>query len=151
MSGANPLSRFHDRTPQSAHRERGFTLVEVMISLAIFAFGILAVSRMQLLGLRGHGYNESYGSASHLTMEMFETLNNYARTPANFVNGVFQVPQAAVAAWQQEVSNVLGTGASGAVGVAQLNPLTQLNQVTVSVGWGNGQSLALTTYLAGQL
>ena len=147
MSGANRRAR----TYGEGRGERGFTLIEVMISLAIFAFGILAVSRMQLLGLRGHSYNESYGSASHLTMEMFETLNNYARTPANFVNGVFQVPQAAVATWQQEVTTVLGSGASGTVGAAQFDPLTQMNQVTVSVGWNGGQSVALTTYLAGQL
>jgi len=134
-----------------ARGEHGFTLIEVMISLAIFAFGILAVSRMQLLGLRGHSYNESYGSASHLAMEMFETLNNYARTPANFVNGVFQVPQAAVATWQQEVTTVLGSGASGTVGVAQLDPVTQMNQVTVSVAWSGGPSVGLTTYIAGQL
>jgi len=130
--------------------EHGFTLIEVMISVAIFAFGLLAVSRMQLLGLRGHAYNESYGAASHLTMEMFETLNNYARTPANFVSGAFQVPQPAVAAWQQEVTQVLGSGATGTVGAVQFDPLTQMNTITVSVGWGSGQSVSLTTYLAGQ-
>lgn len=151
MSGANPLSRLVNTARQKARHERGFTLIEVMISLAIFAFGILAVSRMQMLGLRGHSYNESYGAASHFTVKMFETLNNYARTPTNFVNGVFQLPQAAVATWQQEVSTALGAGANPTVGAVQFDPLTQMNKVTVSVGWSGGHTVALTTYLAGQL
>ncbi len=151
MSGANALSQSVGPVRRRARGERGFTLIEVMISVAIFAFGILAVSRMQMLGLRGHSYNESYGTASHFAMEMFETLNNYARTPANFVNGVFQLPQAAVATWQQAVSTALGPSANPTVGAVQFDPLTQMNKVTVSVGWSGGHTVALTTYLAGQL
>lgn len=151
MSGADPRTRLDPTAWGSGHGEHGFTLIEVMISLGIFAFGLLAVSRMQLLGLRGHHYNESYNTASHLTLEMFETLNNYARTPANFVNGVYQVPQAAVGAWQQEVGQLLGGGASATVGAVQFDPLRQMNTITVAVGWGSGQSVSLTTYLAGQL
>lgn len=41
--------------PSAASTDEGFTLIEVMVALVIFAFGILAVLGMQVTAIRG-GY-----------------------------------------------------------------------------------------------
>ena len=46
---------------QQRHNDAGFTLIEVLMALAIFSFGILAISLMQLQAIRGNSI------ANHLT------------------------------------------------------------------------------------
>jgi prepilin-type N-terminal cleavage/methylation domain-containing protein len=128
-------------------REYGFTLIEVMISLSIFAIGILGISSMQLMGLRGNVYTDQYSTATRLGMEMFERVNNYALNPLNFNNGAFVLPGIALAGWQDEIATELGGDASGTTDIAY-NAATRLNTVTVAVQWTGDHQVTFSSRIA---
>jgi type IV pilus modification protein PilV len=54
--------------------EAGFTLIEVMVSLVIFAFGILAVLGMQVTAIRGGHQSQNLSEAASAGANMIETL-----------------------------------------------------------------------------
>jgi len=64
----------------AAHREKGFTLVEILIALTIFAIGILGVASMQVWGLRGNASAIRHSEAATLATDKIEELMavNYA-------------------------------------------------------------------------
>ncbi|HEX9593882.1 MAG TPA: prepilin-type N-terminal cleavage/methylation domain-containing protein [bacterium] len=128
-------------------RDAGFTMIEVMVSLAIFAIGMLGISSMQLMGLRANVYTDQYSTATRLAMEMLERVNNYALNSLNFDNGAFQLPGIALAGWQDKITAELGDDASGTTGIAY-DAVTRLNTVTVAVQWTGDHQVAFTSRIA---
>jgi prepilin-type N-terminal cleavage/methylation domain-containing protein len=68
-----PLKRAQDR-PAAGYG--GFTLVEVLISLAVIAFGCLAVSQMQISSMRGNSLANNMTIASVLVESEMERLKS---------------------------------------------------------------------------
>ena len=58
--------------------KRGFTLVEVMISMVILSVGLLAVLKMAYVYTQGNSYNLEMGKASSVAQDKMETLRSYA-------------------------------------------------------------------------
>lgn len=58
----------------SANKEKGFTLVEILISLTIFAIGILGIASMQAWGLRGNASAIRHSEAATLATDQIEQL-----------------------------------------------------------------------------
>ncbi len=54
--------------------QKGFTLVEVMIGMAIFVIGYLAVGSMQMLAIRGNTNARKITEAATLAADQLETL-----------------------------------------------------------------------------
>lgn len=54
--------------------QSGFSLIEVMIGIAIFSIGVLAVGGMQVSGIRGNTSARQYTEASTWGMDKIETL-----------------------------------------------------------------------------
>jgi type IV pilus assembly protein PilV len=128
-------------------RDAGFTMIEVMVSLAIFAIGMLGISGMQLMGLRSNVYTDQYSTATRLATEMLERVNNYALNPLNFDNGAFQLPGIALVGWQDKITAELGDDASGTTDIAY-SAVTRLNTVTVAVQWTGDHQVAFTSRIA---
>lgn len=55
-------------------REKGFTLVEVLIGLIILAIGILAIAGMQITSIRGTSFSNNLSQASVLAQNRLEFL-----------------------------------------------------------------------------
>jgi len=74
---------------KAAHKEKGFTLVEILIALTIFAIGILGVASMQIWGLRGNASAIWHSQAAtfaadrveRLMVDDYATLTAYADAP----------------------------------------------------------------------
>lgn len=62
------------RTYPSNIKEKGFTLIEVLIAIAILSFGILAVASMQSSALLGTGKSNSVTQANAVAMDRLERL-----------------------------------------------------------------------------
>ena len=59
---------------KSSYKERGFTLIEVLIALAIFSIGILGVGTMQIRSTTGNTSARIRTEASIWTQDRVETL-----------------------------------------------------------------------------
>jgi type IV pilus assembly protein PilV len=58
--------------------DQGFTLIEVLIAMGIFAIGILAVAQLQLMNVRNNTTGNITTMATMLAREQIETLKNEA-------------------------------------------------------------------------
>lgn len=54
--------------------QKGFTLVEVLIAVTVFAVGLLALGQTQLVSLHGNGFARSITEASSLAQSKLEEL-----------------------------------------------------------------------------
>jgi len=54
--------------------QKGFTLVELLIALVIFAVGILGVATMQTTSIKGNSKSRQIGEASNVAASRIETI-----------------------------------------------------------------------------
>ncbi|MGP8292048.1 type IV pilus modification PilV family protein [Halomonas sp. AOP43-A1-21] len=64
-------------------RERGFTLVEALIALALLAFGLMGVAAMQLTSLQSASTGYQYSAASLAAVDMQESAWGQLATTQN--------------------------------------------------------------------
>jgi len=55
-------------------QEQGFTILEVIVAISIFSFGLLAVATMQAASIRGNGYAIDLTDATARASDRLETL-----------------------------------------------------------------------------
>jgi len=116
--------RMTARTPMGARRAGGFTLIEVMVALAI-----LSVSLVVLLGLRNRdvqlrAYARDLTRATLLAREMAATVDADGTPEMGYVEGDFGPDQPGFS-WQRQVSPFM----SEFIG-------DRVREVRVSVIWG---------------
>ena len=57
-------------------KQKGFTLIEVLISLIIFAVGLLAIAGMQITSIKGNHFSSNVTQAAVLAQNKLEYLKN---------------------------------------------------------------------------
>jgi len=141
------------RTCRSApHRQRGFSLLEVLIALLILGFGLLGFALLQTMNVRfvqsanyrTQATNLAYDLIDLMRVQRSDTLNGGAYTTASFdAGGVAAsdgpcawptgatVTQAQnIARWRCQVVKTLGDKAAANVSVTN-------GVVTVGITWGD--------------
>jgi len=68
-------------------REKGFTLIEVLIGVIILAIGVLAIAGMQITSTRGNFFSNSLMHATYVAQDRLEFLKNLPFTDAQIQNG----------------------------------------------------------------
>jgi prepilin-type N-terminal cleavage/methylation domain-containing protein len=57
-------------------RNQGFTLLEILVTIVIFSFGVLALAATQVQNIKGTGLNKDAGFATALAQKQVENLKN---------------------------------------------------------------------------
>lgn len=104
----------------SERDRRGFTLIEVIVSIAILGIGVLALSQLFLFAA-GSGTESFYRTRAHV-----QAIDLSERFWLDLTD-----PDATVADWQAEHASSM-PGWSGDV---EVEDLTDANLYTVSIGW----------------
>lgn len=127
--------------------DAAFTLLELMISVSLFAAGTVAVMDLLHQAQRGSDDGEHTFLATHAAQQCLEVLRNIAYASLTVGSGV--------------MSGTTGCGAgvsgmpSGSRSVTISQPYTNLKQVAVTVTWtppasaGQTTNVALQTYRSG--
>jgi prepilin-type N-terminal cleavage/methylation domain-containing protein len=114
------VPRTREQESKMVANSKGFTLVEVMIGIAIFAIGYLAVASMQVTAITGDTSARKTTEAATLAADRLETLivmpYESIETRGEVTEGAYTV------SWQ----------------VDNNSPLPNTKTITVTVGWQQG-------------
>jgi type IV pilus assembly protein PilV len=95
--------------------DRGFTFVEVLIVIAIFSIGVLAVATMQVTSINTNASARMSGEATALAANQVETLMalDYGHADLNPANNPHEVVQGAYTVnWIVTESDIDGDGSN---------------------------------------
>ena len=130
--------------PKLVNRDAGFTLIEVLVSLAIFSIGILAVASMQYWSVRNTTAGNILTQATNLARAQMEDMKNATNitTLTNGSDATNPIDEdgnpGGIYTRSWVVTNPFGGSAS--------------RQIQVSVSWsrlGQNRSVVLTTISRG--
>jgi len=133
------------RARPEALRQRGFSLVEAVVALLIFATGVLGITRLQSVAVQQTGTAAVRTQAALLTKNLIATMWLSDRTPANFASNFDDGSNGAgYTAFKNAVTLAMPGVAGGAAGAPRVNvsavpggsgAAAASNQVTVIVYW----------------
>jgi type IV pilus assembly protein PilV len=106
-------------------RSDGFTLVEVLVAITIFAIGLLALAGMQITAISGGSTSQRVTAAVGLADGIVQNLLARAADDA-----IFDTAVSPAAAWPDTL-DIKGFSATYAVAVN--TPVTGVSQITVTV------------------
>ena len=110
--------------------ERGFTLLEILLTITLLVVGLASLVSATSLILSSGGINESELTAKNLAEEKIETLKN---TSYSSITNEAKAPVSGFSAFQREI--VVTT------------PITSLKQITVTVYWYHKASELSTAWV----
>jgi len=79
--------RLIKQSTKQIRNDNGFTIIEVLIAMIIFAVGILAIGKMQLVSINGNNIAGKYTEGSTLGVSEIENIIATAYDDASLVDG----------------------------------------------------------------
>lgn len=139
-------------------RQKGFSLVEVLIAMTILAVGLLAVASMQTTAMTANTVSRDGTVAVQLAEEMVERFranagsfpNRYNLTTAGSgCTGLTEPAKGDCLQWKSRLEASPLRGPVGEVAVTLNDPMENAATATFTVQWGGGRRLQMTTILEG--
>jgi type IV pilus assembly protein PilV len=114
-----------DSSPRRAHR--GFTLIEVLVALLIFSFGVLGIVGLQARAVQFSVQSGDRARAAMLANEIVAQM--WAQTTTSPSSDV-------IAAWQARVADASVAGLPGGAGtVTTATDSASITTATVTITW----------------
>jgi len=114
---------------------KGFTLLEVLVAIVIFAIGFLAVASMQVSAIHGNSFGNEVTQATFLAQDKLEQLKNSAdittEPNGNDTQGIFN------RSWQ--IGAPTGNARLVTAAVAWTQRQNNHNVVLTTITRGNGE------------
>jgi len=134
---------------------KGFTLIEILVTIAIFAIGVLAVASMQYWSVRNTASGNTMTIAANLARAQMETLKNLPLSHADLAVGTHLDPNDPKT-WNP-INPIDAEGKAGGVFtrtwvISAVPGLTLSRQIEVTVKWprlGQIRSVVLTSISRG--
>jgi type IV pilus assembly protein PilV len=132
---------------------RGFTIIEVLVSITIVTIGLLAAAAMQTTAITANGTARDGTIGIQLAEEMVDRIRiNAGITPQDYngidTNGACGGADPVLGDCTQWAARLVASGlpaARGQVSVSAVDaPLARTRTVNVTVTWGNGTPRTVT-------
>jgi type IV pilus assembly protein PilV len=133
-------TRTPERSRKRTSRNRGLTLVEVMIALVILAFGLLGVAAIQIKAITGGSQGQHLSQASNVARNRIELLSRLGWDDATLTD--------TGGAWKVETDST-DMGVEYRTTERVTNSGTELKQIEVRVQWDDGLRTDRTLQLSG--
>ncbi|MBA3624369.1 MAG: fimbrial assembly protein [Methylibium sp.] len=111
------------KRPSSRQPQAGMMLIEVLVSILIFSFGILGTVALHARAIQYSGTAEDRGRASLLANEIVSAM---------WTSGTATLPAAAITAWNTRVGDATATGLPGGAGTVAVDAD---GVATITVTW----------------
>lgn len=133
---------------------RGFTLIEVLISVFILSVGLLAVAALQTTAMTANTSSMNTTVGVQMAEEMVDRIRaNAGNTPDIYNNintkttsctGLVDPALGDCTQWKSRLASSGLPGAFGTVTVQADTPFSKVSTVTVTVTWGIGITRSIT-------
>lgn len=118
-----PLKPLRGRAPVPS-AVRGMSLIEVMVSLVIFSFGVLGLVRLQAHSIQVDTQADDRNRASNLANEVVSLM---------WMNQTAELPEATLDAWSMRVADTANGGLPD--GVGEVSEPDDDGVVTITISW----------------
>jgi len=127
--------------------QRGFTLVELLVALTIFAIGLLSIAGMQITAIRANSKANTLTVATSMAQRVMEDLLSKNSVDPFYSSAQTDTTYDLDRDSAETTSEVKGAGIYSATYsvVPNFSPVTNLTQVTVTVSGGN-RTVTLTGF-----
>jgi len=127
--------------PRAAHRQRGMTLIEVLVTLILISVGLLGVAALQLTSLRSNQDAYVRSQASALAGDILDRMRANQAKASSYVtalNGTGSGSAVAdLTAWQAAIQAALpGDPAKKGGSIAVSGDLVTGQVATITIQWG---------------
>jgi len=112
----------------------GFTIIEVLMALAIFAIGILGVAKLQLTSVNDNTRTRKYTEASTWGVSQIESIMTTAYDAPALANGT-------TGAITQGIYTINWT-------ITDSDPVPNVKKINIRVTWNNNKSFTADYYKA---
>lgn len=136
------------------HNENGFTLLEVLIALVIFAIGLLSIAGLQVSAISYDSAANQRTAITMLTQGIMEEIMSYPADNSNSTTLNLDPATAYSQTWSQAPFEGTGNSYSlqgggtfnATVNVTPDTPVTSMTQIQITVTEAQNRTLTMTSY-----
>lgn len=131
---------------------KGFSIIEVLISVFVLGIGVLAVVALQSTAMTGGTFSRNTTTGSQMASDMLDGIRSNVGTRPDIYNninttncvGLIDPALGDCLQWQTRLAGSGLPNAFGTVAVTVDTPINKLATVSVTVTWGIGTQRTVT-------
>ena len=134
--------------------EKGFTLIEILMALTIFSFGLLAIAGLQVSAIQSNSGANQKTAEALLAQGIMEDILSFPRDNSNSSSLDLDPSTATSQSWTQypfdsddnSYTLIAGGTYTAEVTVTPDTPVSDMTQIEVVLTENNGHSMSLTSF-----